>query len=156
MRSAAATLSGVSLIVSALLPGTGAIRRAPSTTRSRSIVSLRSAFERNSVLTTCCSKSLRLDGVSGTTFSTFESTTRWKVRPAAASAGSAWAKPTVCRSRGTLASWNEGAKGRGRVGGAAGHLVERGAAGRAHGRGVAHPPGDAGRAGVELERQAVL
>jgi len=89
MRSAAATLSGVSLIVSALLPATGAMRRAPSTTRSRSIVSLRSAFERNSVFTTCCSNSRRLLGVSGTTFSTFASTTRWKVCPAAASAASA-------------------------------------------------------------------
>jgi len=55
MRSAAATLSGVSLMVRAFAPGTGAIRRAPSTTRSRSIVSLSSAFERKNVFTTCCS-----------------------------------------------------------------------------------------------------
>ncbi len=110
MRSAAATLSGVSLIVRALLPGTGAIRRAPSTTRSRSIVSLRSAFDRNSVFTTCCSNSRRFAGVSGTTFSTLASTTRWKVRPAAASAVSAWSKPTFCRSSVTVASWKEGSK----------------------------------------------
>ena len=108
MRSAAATLSGVSLIVRAFAPGTGAMRRAPSTTRRRSIVSLRSAFDRNSVFTTCCSKSRRFAGVSGMTLSTFASTTRWNVRPAASSALSACSKPTSRRSRLTVASWKEG------------------------------------------------
>ncbi len=108
MRSAAATLSGVSLMVRALAPGTGATRRAPRTTRRRSIVSLRSAFERKSVLTTCCSNSRRFVAVSGTTFRIFASTTRWKVRPAAASAFRAWSKPTSRRSRLTVESWNEG------------------------------------------------
>ena len=55
MRSAAATLSGVSLMVRAFAPGSGATRRAPSTMRRRSIVSLRSALERKKVFTTCCS-----------------------------------------------------------------------------------------------------
>ena len=76
IRSAAATLSGVSLIVKALAPGRGAMRRAPSTMRSRSIVSLRSALERKNVFTTCCSISRRLAGVSGTTCTMRESTTR--------------------------------------------------------------------------------
>ena len=89
MRSAAATLSGVSLMVSAFEPGSGATRRAPSTMRSRSIVSLRSAFDRKNVLTTCCSYSRRLVGVSGTTVTTCASVTRWNVRPVAASAESA-------------------------------------------------------------------
>ena len=62
MRSAAATLSGASLMVSALAPGRGATRRAPSTMRSRSIVSLRSAFDRKNVFTICCSYSRRLVG----------------------------------------------------------------------------------------------
>ena len=45
-RAAAAMRSGVSLIVSALVAVVGEMRRASSTMRSRSIVSLRSALLR--------------------------------------------------------------------------------------------------------------
>ena len=110
MRSAAATLSGVSLMVRALEPGSAATRRAPSTMRSRSMVSLRSALERKKVRTTCCSLSRRLAGVSGMTLMTLASSTRWKVRPTLPSAFSACSKGTSRRSMVTVVSWNEGSK----------------------------------------------
>ena len=50
-------------------------------------------------MTTCCSYSRRLAGVSGTTLITRESATRWKVRPTLASAFRACSNGTSRRSR---------------------------------------------------------
>ncbi len=74
------------------------------------MASLRSAFDRKKVLTTCCSCSRRLAAVSGTTVTTLLSVTRWKVRPAVPSAERACSKPTSRRSRVTGWSWNCGSK----------------------------------------------
>ncbi len=109
-RAAAAILSGVSFMVRALEPTTGATRRAPSTRRRRSTVSFRSAFERKKVFTTCCSYSRRLEAVSGTTITTCESTTRWKVWAMLPRALRAWSKGTSRRSRLTGWSRNSGSK----------------------------------------------
>ncbi len=62
IRPAAATRSGVSLMVMALVAAIGARRRASTTMRSTSIVSLRSALLRKNVRTTSSSYSRRLAG----------------------------------------------------------------------------------------------
>ena len=66
MRPAAATRSGVSLMVMALLAPIGAMRRASTTMRSTSTVSFKSALLRKKVRTTSSSYSRRLAAVSGT------------------------------------------------------------------------------------------
>jgi hypothetical protein len=110
MCSAAATLSGESVMVMALASATGATRRAPRATRIRSAACRGSALDRKIVFTTCWSYSLRLFALSGTTVTTFEPTTAWKVRPTWASARSASVKGTSRRSRSTGVSWNWGSK----------------------------------------------
>ena len=74
------------------------------------MVSFRSALERKKVRTTCCSLSRRLAGVSGMTFTTRASSTRWNVRPTLASAVRACSKGTSRRSM--LIVWSTGTRGR--------------------------------------------
>ncbi len=80
IRPAAATRSGVSLMVMALVAAVGARRRASTTMRSTSTVSLRSALLRKKVRTISSSYSRRLAAVSGTIATVRGAVTRQKWR----------------------------------------------------------------------------
>jgi hypothetical protein len=90
-------------------PGDGGHAAGPED-HAQKVVSLRSAFERKRVFTTCCSSSRLFVAASGITLRTFASTTRWKVRPAAARAFRACSKPMFLRSKLMVVSWNAESK----------------------------------------------